>query len=155
MTGAILDLGCGTWCRGDICIDIQFWYRHPLDEPWKFDSVVGGRKENPDLVIADINYPLPLRSESVDTDILRDVLEHLECPLSTLKEVYRVLKRGGVVKVTVPNARVSLADWRDHSHVYSFTVPTAVRLISRFFRVVKTQLLFDDECIFIVAEKVG
>ena len=150
-----LDLGCGSYPRGDVNLDLQFSYRHPLDEPWKFDEVVGGKAENPDLVMADANYPLPFRDESFTCVIMRDVLEHLLNPYNTLREVHRVLKRGGVLKVTVPNARVSLADWRDETHLYSFTEPTIRRLIGRLFRVEKCKLLFNNEVIYVEARKVG
>lgn len=52
---------------------------------------------------ADI-YALPYADNTFDAAILSEVLEHLERDVDGLQEVYRVLKPGGVVAITVPNA---------------------------------------------------
>ena len=49
-------------------------------------------------------YHLPYRSNSFDAVILSEVLEHLDDDVAALREVYRVLKPGGVVAITVPHA---------------------------------------------------
>lgn len=149
----VLDLGCGTYCRGDVGVDIQFWYRHPLDQPEKFDFLFGSRNPYCDRVLADLNYPLPFRDDAFDLVLARAVLEHILRPYDLLLEVRRVLRRGGRLKLVVPNARVSMSDWRDEGHVYSFTVPTITRLVSKTLRVVKVELLFNEESIYLEAVK--
>ncbi|NWG17495.1 MAG: class I SAM-dependent methyltransferase [Chloroflexi bacterium] len=52
---------------------------------------------------ADI-YALPYPDNTFDGVILSEILEHVERDVDGLKEVYRVLKPGGVVAITVPNA---------------------------------------------------
>jgi ubiquinone/menaquinone biosynthesis C-methylase UbiE len=52
---------------------------------------------------ADI-YTLPYPDNTFDAAILSEVLEHLERDVDALREVLRVLKPGGVVAITVPNA---------------------------------------------------
>lgn len=49
-------------------------------------------------------YALPYPDETFDAAILSEVLEHLDDDVAALQEVYRVLKPGGVVAITVPNA---------------------------------------------------
>jgi len=145
----ILDLGCGTYCRGDVGVDLQFWFKHPLDQPERFDHLFGSMNPWCDRVMADLNYPLPFRSESFDLVLARAVLEHILRPYDLLLEVRRVLRRGGKLRVVVPNARKSLADWRDESHVIS----TIRRLVSRVLKVVKVELLFNGESIYVEAVK--
>jgi 2-polyprenyl-3-methyl-5-hydroxy-6-metoxy-1,4-benzoquinol methylase len=50
----------------------------------------------------DLTHSLPLESQSFDTVLLTDVLEHLYEPLRVLAEVRRVLRPGGHVIVGVP-----------------------------------------------------
>ncbi|GAB4518367.1 MAG: hypothetical protein OHK0046_25910 [Anaerolineae bacterium] len=49
-------------------------------------------------------YNLPYADDTFDAVILSEVLEHLDDDVAGLREVYRVLKPGGVVAITVPNA---------------------------------------------------
>lgn len=56
---------------------------------------------NVPLLCGDINM-LPLRSNSVGIVIAMDILEHLENDSKVIKEIYRVLKRNGVLFLTVP-----------------------------------------------------
>lgn len=49
-------------------------------------------------------YRLPYSADTFDAVILSEVLEHLGDDVAGLKEALRVLKPGGVVAITVPNA---------------------------------------------------
>lgn len=49
-------------------------------------------------------YHLPYADNSFDAVILSEILEHIEDDVAGLREAYRVLKPGGVVAITVPNA---------------------------------------------------
>lgn len=49
-------------------------------------------------------YALPYAENTFDGIILSEILEHIERDVVGLKEVLRVLKPGGVVAITVPNA---------------------------------------------------
>ena len=148
-----MDLGCGTYCRGDLGIDIQFSNMNKYDQPWKFDEIMGSRNTNCKHIQADINEPLPLKNNSFDVVIMRDVIEHLLRPYDTLLEVKRVLKINGILKLTTPNAQVSKANWRDEEHIYSFTEPTITRLVGKVLKVEKVSLLFNDEVIYVEAKK--
>ena len=59
----------------------------------------------PNLLLTNANiYRLPYPDNAFDGVILSEILEHIDYDVDGLKEVYRVLKRGGVVAITVPNA---------------------------------------------------
>jgi ubiquinone/menaquinone biosynthesis C-methylase UbiE len=59
----------------------------------------------PDITLTQANiYHLPFADNSFYGVILSEILEHIEDDVAGLKEVYRVLKPGGVLAITVPNA---------------------------------------------------
>ena len=149
----VLDLGCGTYCRGDIGIDVQFTYRNPYDQPWKFDRLMGGKRSDCIRIMADIDNGIPLRDRSVEKVVMRDVLEHLRHPYNALMEVYRVLTCGGILLLTTPNASISLADWRDREHRYSWTTASLEHLLGEIFRIKNMRLVFGGEVIYVEAVK--
>jgi ubiquinone/menaquinone biosynthesis C-methylase UbiE len=56
------------------------------------------------LIQADLMKRLPFRDESFDKIVMSEVAEHLPNDVRGLKEVYRVLKTGGILCLSVPNA---------------------------------------------------
>jgi ubiquinone/menaquinone biosynthesis C-methylase UbiE len=62
------------------------------------------RRGNVSLQYADLTKKLPLPAQTADVVTMLAVLEHLKGPEKILKEVYRILKPGGVLLVTVPSA---------------------------------------------------
>jgi SAM-dependent methyltransferase len=93
--GRLLDLGCGhvpyyemyrSLTTETICVD----WENTLHKNELLDDVV------------DINKPLPMESDSFDTVLLMDVLEHIAHPLELVGEISRVLRPGGKLIVGVP-----------------------------------------------------
>jgi ubiquinone/menaquinone biosynthesis C-methylase UbiE len=64
--------------------------------------------------------PLPLESESCDVITAFQFIEHIHDRLGFMKEVYRVLKPGGVFLCTTPNSKMSIARNPFHVHEYTF-----------------------------------
>lgn len=102
----ILDAGCG---RGFYLN----YYRHV--SPVKLvgleldAEVIGKAQANvghlPDITLTRANlYHLPFPDNYFHGAILSEILEHVEDDGRALKEIYRVLKPGGVAVMTVPNA---------------------------------------------------
>jgi len=59
----------------------------------------------PDITLNNANiYALPYGDATFDSAILSEILEHIDDDVAGLKEILRVLKPGGVVAITVPNA---------------------------------------------------
>jgi SAM-dependent methyltransferase len=103
VTKKVLDLGCGKKKRlGSIGVD---WSdRHDAD------------------VIHDLNvFPYPFADNEIDEIFLDNVLEHLDDPMRVMKEVHRISKVNGKVKVIVPYFR-SVWAFIDPTHKTFFTV---------------------------------
>ena len=104
-SGYLLDVGCGTGhflavaaARGwqpvgaEISESALEFLRYAIRERRLKFSVVRG-----DIGQAGFS------SESFDAVTLFEVIEHLEDPVTTLAEAYRLLKEGGILYVTTPN----------------------------------------------------
>lgn len=151
----VLDLGCGSYCRGDVCLDINFNWYNPYHIPQQYDFIVGGKTRINDKVLANADYSLPFRDNVFDKVLIIHTLKHLRCPYFTLREVYRVLKKDGLLVVIVPNAVKNKADWLDDTHIYSFTKPTITRLVKLSgFEVVEEELIIEELDIYILGKKV-
>ena len=77
----IIDIGCGENPRGDINIDLV---RTP------FCNLVSSAEH------------LPIQSESTDTVLCSEVLEHLEHPKAAISEINRILHANGVAYIDFP-----------------------------------------------------
>lgn len=78
------------------------------------------------------------KSNSFDAVTCFDVLEHVEHPFSTLKEIHRVLKDNGILLLVVPNFnRVFFSsDWRKEDifakeHLFYFTPKTMTEMLKQ------------------------
>lgn len=145
----IVDLGCGSWCRGDIGIDKQFNYP-PVTK--HLDDIIGlTKREDAKLIVSDLNQGISLNGEAQGaTFLLIHVLESLDNPFTTLREIARFNPKK--VIIVVPNAQQNLADWYDETHLYSFTEASIRQLVSRVFKVKAVKLIVRNQDIAIVAE---
>lgn len=103
----ILDIPCG---RGFYMNMLRYAYEVEVigaDLDWdvmlKAQTNLNGRYGPVPLHHASI-YELPYATNTFDSAIASEVLEHLDDDVAGLREIYRVLKPGGVVAITVPNA---------------------------------------------------
>lgn len=144
----IIDLGCGSWCRGDIGIDKQFNYP-PVTK--HLDDIIGlSKNEKAEFITADLNQSIPLNGSSQDaTFLLIHVLESLDSPLNILREIAKFKPKK--VIIVVPNAQQNLADWYDETHIYSFTEASIRQLVSKVFSIKAVRLIVRNQDIAIVA----
>lgn len=87
-----LDIGCGNAPTGDVNVDLPGSERHR-------DGVKIFAKKISNFVYASV-YFLPFRDDCFDEVVSFHLLEHLDTPISALKEMIRVSKN--IVSVVVP-----------------------------------------------------
>ena len=120
----VLDLGCGA---GDVsraappgvCVvgidhdqgALELASRHGQVLAW--DAGTGRR--------------LPFPRNRFDAVVAKDVLEHLDRPWDTVREMRAVLRPGGLALASVPMARPRVV-WNDYTHRRGFTA-AAIRLL--------------------------
>ncbi|MEN9390166.1 MAG: hypothetical protein RLZZ283_266 [Candidatus Parcubacteria bacterium] len=80
------------------CVDID---EHALAQS---RHLLQGAVQECRTVHADLNERLPLEDESFDLIIASEIIEHLIDPAHFLSECFRLLKRGGVLVGSTPNA---------------------------------------------------
>ncbi len=99
----VLDCGCGMGFHLMVMARLRKLELLGLDiDPDRLDSL---RKEGvgAPVLVADIGHP-PLAEESFDKVLMTEVLEHLENDRQVLSTLYRVLKPGGILALSVPSA---------------------------------------------------
>jgi predicted SAM-dependent methyltransferase len=98
MTKKILDVGCGSHkVPGAIGMDV-------LD----LESVD---------VKHDLNsFPYPFEDHLFDEIYCLHVLEHVDDLIGTMKELYRIVKPGGIIYIRVPHASCCTTAWADPTH---------------------------------------
>lgn len=93
---------------------------------------------NYNIISYDLNIGgLPFHDNSIDVLFSSHVIEHLRSPYDALKEFHRVLKRGGVLLIGVPNPNCLFFDFyaiskeQDWSeHLYAWDIRQARRFIT-------------------------
>lgn len=106
LQGVVVDLGCGTQpYKNDVLSHAEEYFG--LDWPKSLHLT------HPH-VIADLTHGLPLRDESADGILAFEVLEHLPEPALVVAEMFRVLRPGGIVLISVP------FQWHVHEAPWDF-----------------------------------
>jgi SAM-dependent methyltransferase len=108
----ILDVGCGTAWLAD-----HFSSYRGLDSSPEAVKAAAARGRNVEL--HDAGEPLLADDGSVDGVILKDVLEHVPDPVFVVREAHRVLREGGRVFASSPDAQRWV--WDDYTHRRPFS----------------------------------
>ena len=120
-TGKIyVDLGSGAQKRGNINIEL---YPEESDKHHRFKT------KNPTIYASVDRNNIPLRDGIRDRNTWVHVVEHLTQPLDAIKDGYRILKKGGTARISVPNPRKVARERKEH--LYSWHPDTFHNLVKR------------------------
>lgn len=97
---ALLDVGAAHGYLSEILTTRGYQVTALEGDPVLAREALGKCRE---VVVADLNQPLPSLKGPFDVIVFGDVLEHLQDPLGVLKSILKNLKSDGLVVISVPN----------------------------------------------------
>jgi SAM-dependent methyltransferase len=132
--GRILDIGCGTYPY--FLAHTSFAEKFAIDQLPLSSQTASELKIESFTLDLEVKPQLPFEDRFFESVTLLAVVEHLDPSLMAIlfKEVYRVLKPGGMVILTTPAAwsdgllkfmaRINLVSAEEiHEHAYAYTLP--------------------------------
>lgn len=155
-----LDVGCA-----DGFFTKYYLEKFPETEGWGVDIAESAcelaRKNCPKgNFLAASCYNLPFENESFDLVHSAEMLEHLEAPEEAIKEMYRVLKKGGHLIITTPNERADTYIehiWRWDTEGVRLMIETSMdkdKVIQNGFKIIEEYPNFHNgHIMYLVAEK--
>jgi SAM-dependent methyltransferase len=108
----LLDVGCGSGWLGDHFSNYTGIDASP-------DAVARAREADRNVMRGDVEQRWPFEDASFDGVVLKDLLEHVANPVSVVNEAKRVLRVGGIVFASSPDAQRWV--WDDYTHRRPFT----------------------------------
>jgi predicted SAM-dependent methyltransferase len=140
-----LNIGCGPEVEPEF-INLDYFWHPKVDICWDIT-----RKA------------YPLEDNSLEGIFTEHCLEHIsyEAGLKNMKEFYRMLKPGGVVRIIVPDAEIYLDSYQKKKAGFPVTLPygesepTAIYSINRIFREYGHQFIYDFETMKLLLQEAG
>ena len=111
-TVRLLDLGCGTGWLADHFAD----YRGIDASP---DAVAIATARGRNVVQGSLDQPLPFTEKSFDAIVVKDVLEHVDDPVTLVSRARALLRPGGLLFASAPDAQRWV--WDDYTHKRPFS----------------------------------
>jgi 2-polyprenyl-3-methyl-5-hydroxy-6-metoxy-1,4-benzoquinol methylase len=97
----LLDVGCGT---GRYSVHVQMAGNRVIGSELVRSAATGALRRGVPVAVADSEVAFPFRTGGFDRVQCIEVIEHLMDPVATLHEINRVLRDGGELFVSTPNA---------------------------------------------------
>lgn len=127
--GRLLEVGCGEGRGIDLLLPAIENYT-AIDKIQGAVEALRQRYPQGNFVAAHLP-PLPFADCSFDSIVTFQVIEHIEADVFFLRELYRVLKPGGVLLLTTPNRKLSLS--RNPWHIREYEAHELLTLAQAVF----------------------
>jgi SAM-dependent methyltransferase len=107
------------------------------------ELVSNGRANGLSIIEGDISKTHTIGDKEFDAVLYSHVMEHVDCPIGTLKEINRVLRQNGRIVLGLPIERsiyrdMLHMDYFNGTHIYAFTIRNATKLLNETgFKVVR------------------
>lgn len=112
----VLDVGCGTGRLAKLMRDKRGAQVTGLDlSPWACEQLA---KEGFETIVCSLPR-IPLPDNTYDVAVATEVLEHLDHPEKTLRQMARVVKPRGLVMCSVPNDALYPSKELEHQQAFS------------------------------------
>ena len=142
----VADIGCGT---GYGTVHLARFAEEATGVDYSAETLENSRKEYADIKNLKFVHckvpPIELPSESMDVVTAFQFIEHIHNPVDFIRDVYRVLKPGGIFICTTVNAKMSLA--RNPFHVFEYTFAAMEADFKKVFKNVEMQGLQGNEVV--------
>jgi SAM-dependent methyltransferase len=108
----LLDIGCGTGWLAE-----HFASYTGIDR--SAEAIAIGTRAGRNVIEGDLDESLPFAADTFDGVVMKDVLEHVADPVALVVDARRVLRPGGHVFASSPDAQRWV--WDDYTHRRPFT----------------------------------
>jgi len=127
--GELLELGCGEGRGVELLAPLAESYTG-IDKIKSITEVLS--EKYPTYTFSDgVFPPFPYADNSFDTIVTFQVIEHVKHDEKFIKEIYRVLKKGGQALITTPNIKMTLS--RNPWHEREYTAEQLEKLCLKYF----------------------
>lgn len=133
--GDLIEIGCGEGRGLELLLPKCKTYT-AIDKNELVINTLKKKHQNLTLICGNVPPFAQFESDSYDTLVSFQVIEHLEDDELFIEEIYRVLRPGGTAIITTPNIKMSLT--RNPWHVREYTKEELLRLAGKKFK--KTEL---------------
>jgi len=145
INGNLLEIGCGEGRGVEVLLDRVDTY-HGIDKIQDIIDKLSGNFPMATFEQAIIPPLVTVPSNKYDSVVSFQVIEHIENDLLFLKEIYRVLKPGGVAIISTPNIQHTLS--RNPWHIREYTGEQLKRICEGIFDKVEAMGIGGNEKIW-------
>lgn len=146
--GKFLDVGCGVATHCELALKVEGAEVYGMDFADKLIESLKPQYPTVIYAVEDIRkmtYP----DEMFDYISMGEVIEHLKDPAETLKEVIRILKKGGILAISTPHSTSGIRTAPNH-HIWIFEVEELKGILEPFGEV-EISVLEEEHRHYIIA----